>query len=1630
MSHQDCRATPDPLFTADSLNLNIEDTMKGGRITLDSDAQTVTRRIGGVNTEDQYSSIEVIIGTLKSDRFNLAGPQGGLERVYGDEGKDRFDAGRSGDIEGGEDLYTEGPQLYGGKGDDDFNVSALYDIFGGAGDDTVDLSITEGVQWYVEFNIFSAFDRSEDEDDVIRSEALQAVFGDAEQNVASLKEIFETRERFDPQPSLPFDPASVMLEGVETLIGGNRNDVFFANGGLGGGDLEVVYGGLGDDLLGDGYVNTSGDGPDDPTNQVGVSLFGGGGNDFLFGANALSISLFGGDGDDRLDASQGIESSGGVLHGGAGSDVFYLTYSPITVYGGTPDRNGVTDEVDLNGTPDDPDDDERFVDVVDFSNGLVDTRSALGSAGQGFVIDLRDGNESGPTEVVLVDATQFLFGIENAIGTDRSDIIYGNERDNILLGGVGRTGSDLIYGGEGDDIIVSGGGVSVHRLFGGLGDDVLFLDARPDRLSPGFSQQPDKIFGGDDSLTNGDATSPFSSDGSTGLAGDILSFASNRPDATGGTTVGVSPLSVTINLAVPNPRFSPLYNPVSFVRYDEGTKGIDVVGIEHIVGSSGADSLTGDDGINVLTGEGGDDTIDGGGNDDILNGGSGADEVYGGAGNDTVIGSSGNDTLSGGAETEGTSDLLDFSGNILGLVYDSDAGTVVSDWQDEDGVDFTSTATFENFEAVIGGSGDDTFQVANDTIRLDGGAGTDQLSFFGLGAGVTVDLDSTTDSFEGFEDLRGTDEDDVLTGDGFDNVLSGERGKDVLYGGEGNDTLIGGRGSDAMYGGVGADTVSYADSGAVTVLLNENNLSGGRADGDTIFSIENVIGSSSSDSIVGDGNANTLNGGGGNDVIDGGGGEDLLIVSDLTDGTLSGGDGKDTLQIDDNGDVKVVLELNELQIAGGTVAVEQIENVTTADGNDDVRGNASSNIFITGSGQDKAFGKGGADTFILGSGNDKAYAGGGSDTVHGENGADDLFGGGGNDLLYGGNGNDELEGRAGNDTLFGGDGDDILTGGDGDNTLNGGNGVDRFVIDLGLDGTTVIEDFELATRVSEDDEIEEIIYVESNPDDLIYTDVAGGPFGDGVRVEDATKIGQLFLVGRQANDFVRADRAEDGSDSNAAPTNSNNSVAVVESPSIAIDLSESVSDDGSTGLTYAIVDPSSTSNTQTGKLATADVSASSDPAGSATQAEIDAILAALEDLIDTIPAIVPYSTIPAFVVDAFTLLDGTFRIEEEELIIEVGDLLDFLPQDLRLDFTFGIQATDAFGATSNVSELEVIVEGRNNAPVFVSPDVFIVSEGTLDAAQIQATDPDLTEVPSFEILGGSDAALFDLDTDTGQLAFVSVSDFDAPEDADGDNIYELVVGASDGFTTTQQAITVQVSPQGLVGSTDADTLTGTEESERLDALGGDDTYRGNGGADQFVLGSGDRDRVRDFNASEGDLIDVSAWGVQSFDELRIDGKTGKIRIRDSELQERARIEDADRNLRPEDLTADNFIFAELSGRTLDGTDARDLLVGFASDDLIDGAGAADIYIGGDGSDTFVFGAGTDGRDRVLDFQDGLDQLDLSSWGVVDTDALRFVDKPAGRVLILDDNGNVADIRSLDSEFSSADLGASDILFSG
>lgn len=263
--------------------------------------------------------------------------------------------------------------------------------------------------------------------------------------------------------------------------------------------------------------------------------------------------------------------------------------------------------------------------------------------------------------------------------------------------------------------------------------------------------------------------------------------------------------------------------------------------------------------------KGGNDIVYALGGDDWIDGGAGKDSMYGGRGDDTYIVDdagdcviedecAGTDTVRSsvtfrlGSNIEnlvltGAAAICAFGNDLANTLTGNDASNTLVGYAGADvlngrgGSDFASYQgsssgvnvslmtglacggdaqgdTLISIESLLGSSCGDTLEGNSGANWLDGKDGVDTLSYEHATAGIKIDLSKTTAQTTGgsgtdvvlnFENVRGSNLNDTLTGNAGDNVIEGLSGKDSLSGGKGNDTLIGGAGLDTLTGGAGAD---------------------------------------------------------------------------------------------------------------------------------------------------------------------------------------------------------------------------------------------------------------------------------------------------------------------------------------------------------------------------------------------------------------------------------------------------------------------------------------------------------------------------------------------------------------------------------------------------------------------------------------------------------------------------------------------------------------------------------------------------------------------------------------------------------------------------------------------------------
>jgi hypothetical protein len=101
------------------------------------------------------------------------------------------------------------------------------------------------------------------------------------------------------------------------------------------------------------------------------------------------------------------------------------------------------------------------------------------------------------------------------------------------------------------------------------------------------------------------------------------------------------------------------------------------------------------------------------------------------------------------------------------------------------------------------------------------------------------------------------------------------------------------------------------------------------------------------------------------------------------------------------------------------------------------------------------------------------------------------------------------------------------------------------------------------------------------------------------------------------------------------------------------------------------------------------------------------------------------------------------------------------------------------------------VTPQNDAPAITSGNGVLLREGDLLNYTATATDPDRDSITWS--LGGADAALFTIDARDGKLLLRDPLDFERPRDANGDNVYDLLLRADDGTVVTTQALAITVT---------------------------------------------------------------------------------------------------------------------------------------------------------------------------------------------------------------------------------------------
>lgn len=98
----------------------------------------------------------------------------------------------------------------------------------------------------------------------------------------------------------------------------------------------------------------------------------------------------------------------------------------------------------------------------------------------------------------------------------------------------------------------------------------------------------------------------------------------------------------------------------------------------------------------------------------------------------------------------------------------------------------------------------------------------------------------------------------------------------------------------------------------------------------------------------------------------------------------------------------------------------------------------------------------------------------------------------------------------------------------------------------------------------------------------------------------------------------------------------------------------------------------------------------------------------------------------------------------------------------------------------------------NTPPSITSTSTAQVDENVRTPAYRASAADAQGQTVAFSLSGGADASKFTIDRTTGEVSFSAPPDFEAPTDSDRNNVYEIVVAASDGLATATLAVSITV----------------------------------------------------------------------------------------------------------------------------------------------------------------------------------------------------------------------------------------------
>ena len=172
-----------------------------------------------------------------------------------------------------------------------------------------------------------------------------------------------------------------------------------------------------------------------------------------------------------------------------------------------------------------------------------------------------------------------------------------------------------------------------------------------------------------------------------------------------------------------------------------------------------------------------------------------------------------------------------------------------------------------------------------------------------------------------------------------------------------------------------------------------------------------------------------------------------------------------------------------------------------------------------------------------------------------------------------------------------------------------------------------------------------------------------------------------------------------------------------------------------------------------------------------------------------------------------------FSLNQDTQALAFKTAPDFeAPRSADNDNVYEVEVTASDGTNNATQTITVTVTDVNEPPMLAPTATASVAENTTDVLTVAATDPDAGTTLTYSITAGTDSARFSINQNSGALTFKTAPDFETPGDQGGDNVYGVIVTASDGTNSAIQTITVTVTDVNEAPVIAAQTFSITENA--------------------------------------------------------------------------------------------------------------------------------------------------------------------------------------------------------------------------